>query len=407
MTSTYKFLLSFTFFCFFLSLGYCQKTAPLVQDCFNAPIIKAEGKYRFEESPQGIGEKLEFSGNSSNSLQYFKKEHNSAWFQFDAVTDGLLIFKIIPKDTAADFDFLLFKYTDENFCSDIVKKRIKPLRTNISRYNPKEKSATGLLTGADEERVHSGPGNSYSKGLDVEQGDRYYLVLDNVYGNKAGFTLVFAYYSIVELTGVIKNDENNVINEEVKVQWESKTGEILAETIADKITGEFKLDAPILKNSKHGDYTLTVESNFNHFFFEKMIKITSEAFPDPINVILPVLKKGKKIVLHNINFHGGSSIALHTSKTSFKRILKLMRANKSLTIRIDGHTNGCEGGVDSSQKLSQARAKAVKKYLINQGIDSERISTKGFNCSQLLYPITGTEEEQSLNRRVEILVTGY
>ena len=406
MRSRYKFLLSFTFFSFFLIIGYCQTTIPLVQDCFNAPIIRAEGRHTFKESPQGIGEKLEFSRNPSNSLQYFKKEHNSAWFQFDAVTDGLLIFKIIPKDTAADFDFLLFKYTDENFCSDIVKKRIKPFRTNISRYKPEEKSITGLSVGASEERVHSGPGSHYSKSIDVEQGDRYYLVLDNVYGNKAGFTLGFAYYNTVEVAGVVQNDENNLINDEVKVLWESKTGEILAQTIADKNTGEFKLDAPVLKSSNSRDYTLSAESN-NHFFFEKMIKITSETFPDPINVILPMLKKGKKIVLHNINFHGGSSMALHTSKTSFKRIHKLMRANKSLTIRIDGHTNGCEGGVDSSQKLSQARAKAVKKYLINRGIDSERISTKGFNCSQLLYPITGTEEEQSLNRRVEILVTGY
>ena len=406
MRTRYKYLLSFTFSCFFLLIGYCQKTAPLVQDCFNAPIIKAEGKYRFEEAPQGIGEKLEFFGNSSNSLEYFKRESNSAWFQFEAVTDGILVFKIVPKDTATDFDFLLFKYTDEFFCSDIVKKKIKPLRTNISRYNPEENSVTGLSPGALEERVHSGPGNHYSKAIDVVHGDRFYLVLDNVYGNKAGFTLGFAYYGTVEVVGVVQNDENNMIDEEVKVLWESKTGEVLAQTIADKNTGEFKLDAPVLKNSKYGDYTLSVESN-NHFFFEKMIKITSETFPDPINVILPELKKGKNIVLNNINFHGGSPVALHTAKSSFKRILKLMRTNKSLTIRIDGHTNGCPGGVAGSQQLSMLRAKTVKKYLIDKGIEEGRITTKGFNCTQMLFPTTGTEEEQSLNRRVEILVTGY
>ncbi|MDC0339077.1 OmpA family protein [Flavobacteriales bacterium] len=406
MRSTHKYLLSFMFFCFFLIIGYCQKTAPLIQDCFNAAIIDAEGEFTFKESPQGIGEELEFSGNPSNSLQYFKKEHNSAWFQFDPVYSGILIFKIIPKDTAADFDFLLFKYTDENFCSDIVKKKIKPLRTNISRYNPEENSVTGLSLGADEERVHSGPGSHLSKAIDVEQGDRYCLVLDNVYGNKAGFSLVFDYYKTVEIIGVIKNDENNLINEEVKVLWESKTGELLAQTIADKTTGEFKLDAPVLKTSSPGDYTLSVESN-NHFFFEKMIKITSATFPDPINVILPELKKGKNIVLNNINFFGGSPSALPASIPTFKRILKLMKRNKSLRIRIDGHTNGCPGGTAVSQDLSLARALTVKSFLIKKGIDAERITVKGFNCTQMLFPSTGTEEEQSLNRRVEILVTGY
>ena len=406
MRSAHKYLLPFTFFCFFLIIGYCQKTAPLVQDCFNAPIIAAERKFTFKESPQGIGEKLEFSGNASNSLQYFKKEHNSAWFQFDAVTNGFLVFKIEPKDTATDFDFLLFKYTDENFCSDIVKKKIKPLRTNISRYSPKENSVTGLSIGADEERVRSGPGSNLSKSIGVEQGDRYYLVLDNVYGNKAGFSLVFDYYKTFAVTGVVKNDENILIKEEVKVLLENTAGELLAETIADQNTGEFKLDAPILKTSSPEDYTLSVESN-NHFFFEKIIKITSEAFPEQINVILPELKKGKNIVLNNINFFGGSPKALPASIPTFNRLLKLMKRNKSLRIRIDGHTNGCPGGVAVSQDLSLARAFTVKSFLIQKGIDSERITTQGFNCTEMLFPANGTEEEQSLNRRVEILVTSY
>ena len=138
-----------------------------------------------------------------------------------------------------------------------------------------------------------------------------------------------------------------------------------------------------------------------------MIKITSETFPDPINVILPALKKGKNMVLNNINFFGGSPRALPTSISTFNRILKLMKRNKSLAIRIDGHTNGCPDGIESSQVLSLARASTVKSFLIKKGIDSERITIKGFNCTQMLYPITGTAEEQSLNRRVEILVTGY
>ena len=84
-----------------------------------------------------------------------------------------------------------------------------------------------------------------------------------------------------------------------------------------------------------------------------------------------------------------------------------MKKNKSLTIRIDGHTNGCPEGVASSQDLSLSRASTVKSFLAKKGIDSERITIKGFNCTQMLFPANGTEEQQSLNRRVEILVTGY
>ena len=65
--------------------------------------------------------------------------------------------------------------------------------------------------------------------------------------------LVFHWFLTItkqlRLLALIKNDENALINEEVKVLWESKTGELLAETIADKTTGGFKLDAPVLKTS--------------------------------------------------------------------------------------------------------------------------------------------------------------
>ena len=108
-----------------------------------------------------------------------------------------------------------------------------------------------------------------------------------------------------------------------------------------------------------------------------MIKITSEAFPDPINVILPELKKGKNMVLNNINFFGGSPRLCLRQYLAFNRLLKLMKRNKSLRIRIDGHTNGCPGGVAVSQDLSLARALTVKSFLIKKGIDSERITTQG------------------------------
>ena len=111
--------------------------------------------------------------------------------------------------------------------------------------------------------------------------------------------------------------------------------------------------------------------------------------------------------MNNINFFGGSPKALPASIPTFNRILKLMKSNKSLRIRIDGHTNGCPGGVAVSQDLSLSRALTVKSFLIKKGIGSERITSKGFNCTQMLFPTPSTLEEQSLNRRVEILVTGY
>ncbi len=69
---------------------------PLVGDCSEASELVPKGYYSFKNSPQGHGKKLEISGNSHVSPYYFQRETHTAWFKFDALTNGLLTFKILP-----------------------------------------------------------------------------------------------------------------------------------------------------------------------------------------------------------------------------------------------------------------------------------------------------------------------
>ena len=69
-------------------------------------------------------------------------------------------------------------------------------------------------------------------------------------------------------------------------------------------------------------------------------------------------------------------------------------------MEILGHTDNV--GTDAyNQKLSEKRAQAVVDYLVEKGIDLNRIPAKGFGES---HPVTGndTPEGRQLNRRVEI-----
>ena len=113
------------------------------------------------------------------------------------------------------------------------------------------------------------------------------------------------------------------------------------------------------------------------------------------------------MIMKNVNFYSGRSAPLPSSWPTFRRLLKLMRNNPSLFILIEGHTNGCDIGVVGSQKLSEARANRVKDYLIDRKTEDKRVATKGFNCTQMLYPNTASEAEMRLNRRVEFRVVSY
>jgi outer membrane protein OmpA-like peptidoglycan-associated protein len=73
-----------------------------------------------------------------------------------------------------------------------------------------------------------------------------------------------------------------------------------------------------------------------------------------------------------------------------------------MKIEIGGHTDD-KGTIEYNQKLSESRAKAVVKYLVNKGIDERRLKYKGYGE---LSPIdtNDTEIGRFNNRRVEFKI---
>ena len=149
-------------------------------------------------------------------------------------------------------------------------------------------------------------------------------------------------------------------------------------------------------------------SKRGYFYFDTILNSSklkdSSIFCD---IRLPKLEKGTRIRINNINFYGNTTIPYPETKSIFLKLLKVMVANPKLVILIEGHTNGCQGGIDYSQNLSDARAKAVKNYLIRSGINPLRVSAIGYNCKKMIYPDPKNDNESKLNRRVEIKVISF
>jgi len=86
-------------------------------------------------------------------------------------------------------------------------------------------------------------------------------------------------------------------------------------------------------------------------------------------------------------------------------VTKLKSASVLNSVSVVGHTDG-RGGVAYNQKLSERRAEAVRKYLVDHGIAADKIKTSGKGKSS---PIADnkTDEGRAKNRRVEVEVDGY
>jgi OOP family OmpA-OmpF porin len=81
--------------------------------------------------------------------------------------------------------------------------------------------------------------------------------------------------------------------------------------------------------------------------------------------------------------------------------VKVLRDNPSLHVVVEGHTDSI-GSDAYNQKLSERRAKAVRDYLVRQGIDPSRITTRGYGKSRPV-ATNATEEGRAQNRRADIV----
>lgn len=115
-----------------------------------------------------------------------------------------------------------------------------------------------------------------------------------------------------------------------------------------------------------------------------------------------ILEKGKKVVVRGINFEFGKATLTGDSQYILEDAYNALVANADMNVEISGHTDYV-GSEASNQNLSLRRAQAVKNWLVNRGISSNRMKTVGKGENE---PVAdnGTDAGRAENRRIEFYV---
>ncbi len=123
------------------------------------------------------------------------------------------------------------------------------------------------------------------------------------------------------------------------------------------------------------------------------------------DLVLTPLKVGETVQLNNIFFVQSKAEMLPESEPELERLLALLNDNPSLEIELGGHTDN-RGSSSANLKLSEERALAVMKYLLDNNIDNKRLDYKGYGGSK---PIASNAslESRKKNRRVEIKIMKF
>lgn len=134
-----------------------------------------------------------------------------------------------------------------------------------------------------------------------------------------------------------------------------------------------------------------------------------EAKETPDEMTQQIEERGR-VELTGVNFQPGRHLLLPSSIEPLDQLLKTMKTHPQLKIELQGHIC-CQpypgDGQDNDtglSNLSEARAKTVYEYLIQQGIGADRLKYRGMgNYFPKVSPEV-TEADRIANRRVEAAV---
>ncbi|MGP8217495.1 MAG: OmpA family protein [Bacteroidia bacterium] len=163
-------------------------------------------------------------------------------------------------------------------------------------------------------------------------------------------------------------------------------------------TGNFMVSLPAGKN-----YGISVSAPGYLFYSENFNLPDTAAYQEVEKIIkLKKLEVGKNIVLNNIFYDFDKATLKDESTAELDKMIKLMNDNPALKVEISSYTDS-KGSDVYNDKLSQARAQSVVDYLINKGVDKNRLVAKGYGKEN---PIASndTDEGRQLNRRTEFKV---
>ncbi|HXB40765.1 MAG TPA: OmpA family protein [Bacteroidia bacterium] len=228
------------------------------------------------------------------------------------------------------------------------------------------------------------------------------------FGEKDNYIATFLEKKETPLTlvkGVVL-DENNLPAKNVVITvTDNENEQVVAIYHANSKTGEFLF---ILTPGKN--YNITYRAD-DHLFYSENMDIPKESIYHELErtVTLPPIIVGSKIVLNNIFFDFDKATLRPLSNVELKNLVSIMKGNPKMKVEISGHTDS-KGSAAYNLKLSEERAQAVVKRLIENGIGADRMKAKGYGKSMPSVPnkkADGSDdpEGRQLNRRVELKIT--
>jgi outer membrane protein OmpA-like peptidoglycan-associated protein len=114
--------------------------------------------------------------------------------------------------------------------------------------------------------------------------------------------------------------------------------------------------------------------------------------------------RGLIVSMSDVLFDTGKYSLKPGAREKLAKVAGILLAYPGLNIEVGGYTDSV-GGDDMNQRLSENRAGSVRDYLVQQGVATNSVSSRGFGNT---LPVASNDNSagRQQNRRVELLVSG-
>lgn len=186
----------------------------------------------------------------------------------------------------------------------------------------------------------------------------------------------------------------NVPNASMIIKGDNITVNAPDAAALEKLVSDLQAAAPAMTVQAEGPLDLQGEIDDSLVAADAAMMNLGEN-PDPRDV-------ARALSIQVINFEVDEAVIPDVNKAFLDRAAKIMAEVPDMNLVIIGHTDS-QASDAYNMELSRERADSVKAYLVSQGIDESKLSTKGMGETD---PIAdnSTEQGRFRNRRIEFMV---
>ncbi|MDT0688542.1 OmpA family protein [Salegentibacter sp. F188] len=141
---------------------------------------------------------------------------------------------------------------------------------------------------------------------------------------------------------------------------------------------------------------------------QNLVKFNNQESQESVVAVRVGDDLAKALKLNNIFFDLDEAEIKAEAKEELDRIVGFMTEYPELLIDVRSHTD-CRADDDYNLKLSEARVEATLDYLRDKGVDSKRISGRGYGETEILNDcinnVPCSEKQHKVNRRSEFILS--